>query len=56
MKSEEDAEESAVADPLASEMMEDVEDQRPEGGEADKASLGLSDSSTGAQLENSKEV
>ena len=63
MKAEEaeveaEVEEVAVADPLASEMMEDEEDQKPEDAEAEveKASTSVSDSSAGVQLENTKEV
>ena len=55
---EAEVEEVAVADPLASEMMEDEEDQKPEDAEAEveKASTSVSDSSAGVQLENTKEV
>jgi hypothetical protein len=60
VKTEEEAEadELPVADPLASEMMEDEEDQKPEDAvvEAEKASPGPSDSSAGVDLENTKEV
>jgi hypothetical protein len=58
VEAEAEAEEVAVPDPLASEMMEDEEDQKPGDAEveAEKASPGLSDSSAGVRLENTKEV
>lgn len=57
-EAEAETEEVAVADPLASEMMEDEEDLRPQDAEVEAAnvSAGLSESLTGVQPENTKEV